>query len=246
MRIFNLALYLVAFSPIFLLSTLSIASFQTSKNHFVMWGCLSLLLIYFSDRIKWYAVLLIYLPAAYSVYLLVFSLNVLPIIGLASGYILALPLMITISQLFATTPSSIILGYLSGYISAAAIYSAISSGYADPLTFLVYFLRVMIPSVVRGSNSLQYAPELDLVLKPLTAISIVALLLLTLSIDDKRMLEKEIKLQRQPLRTVFLTLLTSLTITYVTSYFFNSSSYAMLTMVAAMMVLIAITSRVVR
>ena len=245
MRPLNVILYVLVFAPVILLTGYSLSSFQYSTNPFILLGMLSLFLLYFSERIKWYGLALVYFPAVYSLYLLVFEQNPMPFVSLAAGYVISLPIMIIFSSFLAYSASALISGFLAGYLTSLALYSAAVNGYTEPNDLFIYLVRIITGRIVEGSTLVGNVNPLEELLKVLTAISIVSLFILVSLLDGKKVFEKGIKLENKLLVNVIVAMVISLAVAYVASVLFSASGYAILSAAAFMLLVVAVMSRVV-
>ncbi|GBC68638.1 hypothetical protein HRbin01_00321 [archaeon HR01] len=171
-----------ASSPILIATALYLAVFDSS-NPFTLLGALSLLMIVGADRVKWVGLVMVYVPAIYSVYLLIVEASPSPFVSLAAGYIIATPIVFTISMITAKSPSGLVISYCAAYISSLMLYGAVYGGYSTPERLFLFLVRGLL-SYISSSESLNLLPpiypETALLATP-TALSTISLLLLTSS-----------------------------------------------------------------
>ncbi len=194
MKAVKLAANVVMILPPAIVHGLSLIFFHYSSL-FVLLGMFSLIMILLSDRVKLAGVVSVYLPAVYSLYLLVSGGNPIPFISLASGYILAVPIVLIISMITARTPAGLVSSYFSAYISSLIIYGAVFSGYHIPEKLFIYLVRGIMVYVGSGPSINLVPPEIppiSLLATP-TAASTIALVirLMTLATPTRKFWEGE-------------------------------------------------------
>jgi hypothetical protein len=178
--------------PAALIHGLSLIIFQYTSP-FVFLGIFSLIMILLSDRIKWGGILTVYLPAAYSIYILVVGGNPVPFISLASGYILAMPLVLIISMITARTPAALIGSYFTAYTSSLILYGAVYAGYNSPEKLFIYLVRGLAAYIGSAESISLIPPEnpSTALLATPTAASTIALIirLMTITKPDRQVPE---------------------------------------------------------
>ncbi len=181
-------LRLIALSPPIVISLISLARVDLS-NYYVAVGMASLLFISSTERPKWASVGLVYIPAIYTIGLLLTG-SALPFMGLAAGYILASPLVLAMASYSSRSVTGIVSGYFSAYITSLLIYGAVAAGNAKPELVPLYLVRNLVGFLSRDRLNLlpKETPPLTL-LSSLTAISTLALILI---ITTKKSIAKPI------------------------------------------------------
>ncbi|MEM1946554.1 MAG: hypothetical protein QW614_02225 [Candidatus Caldarchaeum sp.] len=165
-----------ALAPPIVISLLALTKVNLS-NYYVAVGIVSLLLISSTDKVKWMGVGLVYIPAIYTVGLLLTGV-VKPFLGLASGYILAAPLVLAIATYSSGTAAGMVSGYFSSYTTALLIYGVVAAGNVTPETIFVNLVRNIVGFFSRDQINLvpQETPPYML-LASLTALATLALML---------------------------------------------------------------------
>ncbi|HIQ29789.1 MAG TPA: hypothetical protein EYH45_04410 [Candidatus Caldiarchaeum subterraneum] len=221
-----------------------------STNLFFILGFISLFLILFSEKIQWYGIVVVYLPAVYSLYLLVSEYDSTAFISLAAGYIVAFPIVILLSSIFSNLSGSIIIGFTSSYVAALTLLSAVVNGYATPEKLFIYIVRVFIQRIMGGAAGLfnnNEAPPVSPYLNILTALGMIAVILILFSLEDnKPIVKRSIKIERTPAVILLLATTLSLVSAHLVESFFNSSGLGIAVIGSLLFLAVALTSRKVR
>ena len=154
------------------------------SNYYMLLGAVSLILITSTDRLKWAGVGLIYLPAAYTVYLL-FSGNPAPFLGLATGYVLASPIVFALAAYNSKNLSGLFTGYFTAYVFATLLYSVAEGGNTKPETIFTTLVRNLIG--VFSRDVINVIPPQNppiFLMSSITAVATIALMLYTAAKPD--------------------------------------------------------------
>ncbi len=169
--------------PPLIISLLTYLSTDFS-NYYMLLGAVSLILITSTDRLKWAGVALIYLPAAYTVYLL-FSGNPAPFLGLATGYVLASPIVFALAAYNSKNLSGLFTGYFTAYVFATLLYSVAEGGNTKPETIFTTLVRNLIGVFSRDVVNVipPQTPPIFL-MSSITGVATIALMLYTAAKPD--------------------------------------------------------------
>ncbi len=231
-------LRLIALSPPTVISLISLARVDFS-NYYVAVGIVSLLLISSTDRAKWASVGLVYIPAIYTVSLLLTG-SASPFLGLAAGYILSAPLVLAVAAYSSRSVSGIVSGYFSSYLTSLLIYGVVVAGNAKPETVFIYLVRNLVGFLSRDRLNLlpPETPPLTL-LSSLTAISTLALIL---TIATKKSIAKPMVTKSFIAAVVAATVF--MAVGTLTSYVFQPLvALVLLATIVGLTVLVAVVSR---
>ncbi|MEM1942535.1 MAG: hypothetical protein QXO30_02145 [Candidatus Caldarchaeum sp.] len=228
---------MAALAPPVLISVMSFAKFDFS-NYYVAVGIVSLLLISMTERVKWMAVSLVYIPAIYTVGLLLTG-SAAPFLGLAAGYILASPLVVSISTYSSRSPSGILSGYFSAYIIALLIYGVEGSP-ARPEYLFIHLVR-NIAGFINQENVNVIPPETppSFLLASATSVATLALMLMIVF----RRASDKLSLKPVFLKPLVITIAIMVVITAASSSLPTLASIILLTTVASLAVMMALTMR---
>ncbi|MEM2832798.1 MAG: hypothetical protein QXS96_06375 [Candidatus Caldarchaeum sp.] len=156
--------------------TLFVLSRIDASNSFVFIGFFSLLFISATDRFKWAGIVMVYVPAAYTVSLLLTGV-VSPFLGLAAGYIVSAPAVFAISAYRSNLFTGLVGGYYASYVFALLLNNVSSSGVVRPerlfITLVQNILGLFSPGTVNITPS---NPEPELLFTVLTALASFAIL----------------------------------------------------------------------
>ncbi|MEM2484875.1 MAG: hypothetical protein QXR26_05810 [Candidatus Caldarchaeum sp.] len=173
---------LSALAPPIVVSLLAISKVNLS-NYYVVVGIVSLLLISSTDKFKWMGVGLVYIPAIYTVGLLLTGVAA-PFLGLAAGYILAAPLVLAVAAYSSRTAAGMLSGYFSAYTTSLLIYGVAGTGNATPETVFVNLVRNLVGFFSR--DQLNLIPPETPASPLLTSITAMATLALMLGIAGRK------------------------------------------------------------
>ncbi|MDJ0271734.1 MAG: hypothetical protein NYU39_04060, partial [Aigarchaeota archaeon] len=136
--------------------TLFVLSRIDASNSFVFIGFFSLLFISATDRFKWAGIIMVYVPAAYTVSLLLTGV-VSPFLGLAAGYIVSAPAVFAISAYRSNLFTGLVGGYYASYVFALLLNNVTSSGVVRPerlfITIVQNILGLFSPGTVNITPS---------------------------------------------------------------------------------------------
>lgn len=139
---------------------------------FIILGLFSILAITLPDRYQNITILLIYLPAAYSLYELVMNGNFEILIDLTTGYILSLSFLFAYGYYKSTTPASLYANYLATCITTLlALDAALNSDKTALSIFYNYVFRVVKRAALSSELIGEITPQLS---SPLAAVSVLA------------------------------------------------------------------------
>lgn len=170
--------YAMMVLPLAIILGFSYTAFQYTSP-FIFLGISSLIMIMTAERVKWFGIVTVYIPAFYAVYVLIAAGNPTPFIALAAGYIMAVPLVLMISMATSRSPSGLITSYFTGYVASLMLYGAIFSGYATPERLFIFLVRGFF-SYLGSSESLGLIPPQNpdtILLATPTAISTLGLVI---------------------------------------------------------------------
>ena len=154
------------------------------SNYYMVLGAVSLILITSTDRLKWAGVGLVYLPAAYTVYLL-FSGNPAPFLGLATGYVLASPIVFALAAYNSRNLSGLLTGYFTAYVFATLLYSVAEGGSTKPEAIFTTLVRNLIGFL--GRDVVNVIPPQNppiFLMSSITGAATIALMLFTAAKPD--------------------------------------------------------------
>ncbi|MEM2871387.1 MAG: hypothetical protein QW777_04870 [Candidatus Caldarchaeum sp.] len=228
---------MTALAPPVLISLMSYTKFDFS-NYYVAVGIVSLLLISSTEKVKWAAVGLVYIPAIYTVGLLLTG-SAAPFLGLAAGYILASPLVISISTYSSRSPSGILSGYFSAYITALLIHGVEGSP-ARPENLFIHLVRNI--SGFFNQERVNVVPPETPPSFLLASATSVATLALVLMIAFRRSPDK-LSVKPVFLKSLIITLALMVVITVASFSLPTLASLVLLTTVATLAVMMALTMR---
>jgi len=171
----------------------------------------SLIMIVMADRFQWFGIALVYLPALWCLYLLVFEGNPLPFVSLAAGYILAVPLVVLGSTLAAKTSWGMLGGYVGSYALALLILSATVNGGNTPEKLFVYIVRMYGGQIASNLGLSLSPPSVEQEINPgllatPTAFSALGLILNFMSGDNKPPMKSTIRINPLSVRALLISL----------------------------------------
>jgi len=146
------------------------AFLTASPTLFLVLGFLSLVSIYLPEKTHIWIIPLIYVPALFSLYTLVADKQPGPLIELASGYLISIPLLTTVGMLRASTPRSAISNYISALTSATLLWMLAHHSTSGRPEIFVALINMLV-----GRESWE-APILPQTYAVLTAMSTLALM----------------------------------------------------------------------
>jgi len=152
------------------------------SNYYMVLGAISLVLITSTDRLKWAGVGLVYLPAAYTVYLL-FNGDPAPFLGLATGYVLISPIVFTLAAYNSKNLSGLLTGYFTAYVFATLLYAVVEGGNTKPEAVFTTLVRNLIG--VFGGDVVNIIPQQNPPIFLMSTITGAATIALLLSISIK-------------------------------------------------------------
>ncbi|MCS6769519.1 MAG: hypothetical protein NZ570_03680 [Candidatus Caldarchaeum sp.] len=231
------ALRIAALSPPVAISLMALAEFDFS-NYYVVVGMVSLLLISSTERVKWAAVGLVYIPAIYTVGLLLTG-QAAPFLGLAAGYILASPLVLTISTYSSRSASGLLSGYFTAYTTSLLIYG-VEGKSAQPETLFIHLVRNITSFITQ--ERVNFVPPETPPTNLIASLTALATLALIITMASRR---PGLSLKIKP---VFLNALimsvASLTVSTLVAFFLPSMvSLAILTTIVVLAFLTAVSLR---
>lgn len=146
------------------------AFLMVSPTLFLVLGFLSLVSIYLPEKTHLWIIPLIYVPALFSLYMLVADKQPGPLIELASGYLISIPFLTTVGTLRASTPRSAISSYISALTSATLLWMLAHHSTSGRPEIFVSLINMLV-----GRESWE-PPTLPQTYAVLTAISTLALI----------------------------------------------------------------------
>ncbi|MEM0349653.1 MAG: hypothetical protein QXE96_05930 [Candidatus Caldarchaeum sp.] len=165
----------VALLPPLVLTFFALSRMDAS-NTFVFIGFFSLLFISATDRFKWAGIVLVYVPAAYTVSLLLTGV-VYPFLGLAAGYIISAPAVFAISAYRSNVFTGLVGGYYASYVFALLLNNIASTGVLRPERLFITLVQNILGLFSTGTvNITPSNPEPELLFTVLTALATFALL----------------------------------------------------------------------
>lgn len=241
MGLVNKALVILSSSYVTLLVILILSSFQLN-NIYLIAGFISLFLILFSERVQWIGVFMVYIPALWCLYLLVFLTEPAPFISLAAGYIIALPMVILISGLMSYITGGIV-SYLMAMISAIALYNATLNGYNTPEELFIYLVGV-ITGRAAGQLQTQTQQPYTFALNIVAAISILAFILLMMNSSGSKIYRARVRIHLEDIVILLVSIIVIMLAVQFSALFLASSTISLLLLLACVMVVLTLSSRV--
>ncbi|MCS7109916.1 MAG: hypothetical protein NZ956_00410 [Candidatus Caldarchaeum sp.] len=169
------ALRLAALFPPVLITAVALSRIDIS-NPFVLVGMFSLIFISATDRFKWAGVVFVYVPAIYTVYLLLTG-TVSPFLGLAAGYIISTPYVLAISAYRSPNVAGLITGYYTSYLFALLLYGAVAGGNIQPERLFLTLIRNLLGiASLERVNMTPATPEPSTIYNSLAAVATFSLL----------------------------------------------------------------------
>jgi len=217
-------------------------------DFYLLAGIISLFTIVFADRFQWFGTALVYIPAFWCFYLLIFVGNPRPFISLAAGYVIALPIIMLISTLTTRSMWRLIGGYVISYSMALTLYIAALNGFNTPEKLFIYIVRVFSQYVARteGLNLLPPVGGEDVdpaLLATPTALATIGLLLNVMSKDQSSAMKSRIELTGDGVKALLISLALAAVASYASMLSVNLSAYVVLAIGAAVLLVACVSSR---
>ncbi|MDW8084336.1 MAG: hypothetical protein RMI49_03965 [Candidatus Caldarchaeum sp.] len=232
------ALRVVALLPPVLITLTAITRTQLS-NPFVLIGMLSLILISSTDSFKWGGIAFVYVPAIYTVYLLLTGV-ISPFLGLAAGYILSTPFVLAISAYRTNSITGLITGYYASYLFSLLLYGVVVGGNVQPERLFLALIRNLLGiASLERINLTPATPEPSLVYNSIAALATLSLLVYLAFLEKSR----KPKFTPAFLKSLATVIAVSGFVVVASELFPALSSYVLLGSLAVLLSILALTMR---
>ncbi len=148
------------------------ALFSMVPSLFLLLGLVSLVSIYLPERAHYWVIPLIYVPALFSLYMLVAERQPGPLIELASGYLLSIPFLAVLAMARSTAPRPMITNYVSALAAALMLWLLVHQAAASRTELFLVLINMIIGRGIGGGENVPQAYAV------IAAVSTLALLLL--------------------------------------------------------------------
>ncbi|MDJ0270517.1 MAG: hypothetical protein NXY59_08230 [Aigarchaeota archaeon] len=217
-------------------------------NIYLLAGFLSMFLITFAEKVQWAGVALVYIPALWCLYLLIFEGDPVPFISLAAGYIIAMPAIIIIATLTARSIWGMITSYIIGYAISLMLYTAVLNDFNTPEKIFLYLVSGFRNLFSEGERINLLAggdfqqPDTTL-LTPLTALATLGIILNLMTNSEKRTVKDEIIPRITGIAVLAITLILTTASSWISSIMPDRATLILGGLSAALLISLAIITR---